>query len=462
MSRKRSTGAARKHTRPIARWGRYLLAGALLLAVLVAVGVADRMLLATSASPEPSAAAATGSAHTLYAHGDRLRPLVEATVGAQTLNIYGPGGQIIAQATRDDQGNEGVRYLLTEHLGSTRAALDADGNAVARYEYGPHGETALAAGAAAAEARYRYTGHPYDEEQGLYETPARGYDPTTGRFLSVDPQRQDASPYVYAGNNPVGFLDPTGGAQVPFFMRSGFWGQRENFASAGFTELEVKDRLAFVRDVGDALGRAKGQNIQDATVTFGSDPDGSPLVMNDTKRFLQGYAGGDREFQYDERLYWLIGDDDKIRWPIHFKEAVPKIRATATVDGAYDSPNFAGKIVLVDLTKKPGSTAIDTVKGYLQGIGFESDVLKPSDVLLAKSEKRAKSRSPMITPKGTTVPQSIGTGQQGPDALGGAGPGPPRQPTSTTNRGRWQELIPEGPPGLLEILTTFGEPRVSD
>ncbi len=52
--------------------------------------------------------------------------------------------------------------------------------------------------------------------------------------------------------------------------------------------------------------------------------------------------------------------------------------------------------------------------------------------------------------------------QQGPDALGGAGPGPPRPSTSTTNRGHWQELIPEGPPGLLEILTTFGEPRVSD
>ncbi len=174
--------------------------------MLVASGISAQ-LFATSDTPHGSSR--EDAVPTLYAHGDRLRPLVEETGGAQTLNIYGPGGQIIAQVARDDQGSQAVRYLLADHLGSTRAALDADGNVVARYEYAPHGETALAAGAAA-EARYRYTGHPYDEEQGLYETPARGYDPTLGRFLSVDPQRQDASPYVYAGNNPVLYKDPNG------------------------------------------------------------------------------------------------------------------------------------------------------------------------------------------------------------------------------------------------------------
>ena len=96
--------------------------------------------------------------------------------------------------------------------------LDVEGNAVARYEYAPHGETTVD-GTAAAEVQYRYTGHPYDEAQEIYETPNRVYDPTLGRFLSVDPQRDDASPYVYAGNNPVGYLDPTGGVKVPFLWK---------------------------------------------------------------------------------------------------------------------------------------------------------------------------------------------------------------------------------------------------
>ena len=105
--------------------------------------------------------------------------------------------------------------------------LDANGNAVARFEYGPYGET-TAAGTAAAEVRNRYTGHPYGEGQGVYETPNCVYDPTLGRFLSVDPQREGASPYGYTGNNPVGYIDPTGEIPYPFSLCRITWPQRTN------------------------------------------------------------------------------------------------------------------------------------------------------------------------------------------------------------------------------------------
>ena len=114
-------------------------------------------------------------------------------------------------------GGQGVLHLLADHLGSTQSALEGGGKAVGLFEYGPYGETT-----AAVEAPYHYIGHPWDEAQGVYQTPARAYDPTLGRFLSVDPQRQDASRYVYAGNNPVGFLDPTGGVAFPFYVFTGF------------------------------------------------------------------------------------------------------------------------------------------------------------------------------------------------------------------------------------------------
>lgn len=44
---------------------------------------------------------------------------------------------------------------------------------------------------------------------------ARSYDPSTGRFLSVDPilatgDNQQINGYAYAHNNPVTFTDPTG------------------------------------------------------------------------------------------------------------------------------------------------------------------------------------------------------------------------------------------------------------
>ena len=254
MARQRFTDI-RKRVEPATRWGMYLMIGALLLvgaagavaqlpaapsppdsAVAAAASTASQGANVVGAS---SGAGASSSVRTLYVYGDQLRPLVEVTGGVQTLNIYGPGGQIIAQVVPDGQGNEEVRYLRADHLGSTRTVQDAEGNAVARFEYGPHGDT-TAAGTAAAEARYRYTGHPWDEAQGVYETPARGYDPTTGRFLSVDPQRQGASPYVYAGNNPVGYIDLTGDIRYPFFIVS------DHMASTRLTQwegiLELFDR----------------------------------------------------------------------------------------------------------------------------------------------------------------------------------------------------------------------------
>ena len=430
MSRKHSTATTRKRTQPPARWIRYILAGALLLAVLGATGIAAQLLWA-SASPDVTAALSTApmganaagansesgagsNARTLYVHGDRLRPLVEETDGAPVLNIYGPGGRIIAQVAPDGSGSEEARHLLADHLGSTRLVLDGEGTTVARFEYGPYGETASGT---AATVRYRYTGHPYDEAQGVYETPARGYDPTLGRFLSVDPQRQDASPYVYAGNNPVGFLDPTGGGKVPFFMRSGFWGlgEEQSFTSKGWTKGEVRSRLEFVKDISDTLGMHGGQQIQDATRTFGSNPLKKPTIIDHAPVFLRGPKGSNRKFQYDDLLYWFVGDEKDIVLPTHFHEAVQSIRAVSRENFAgfeYASPNFAENIVLVDFTQ-PGSDAIRRVSEFLSGGEYKVWGVAASEILQRPDNLR--------------IPEPL-VGQQGPDARGGAGPAPP--PTS--------------------------------
>ncbi|WP_328876324.1 polymorphic toxin-type HINT domain-containing protein [Streptomyces sp. NBC_00287] len=60
-----------------------------------------------------------------------------------------------------------------------------------------------------------YIGGDEDASAGLVHLGAREYDPSTGRFLSVDPVLDLADPvqmngYVYCENNPVTFSDPTG------------------------------------------------------------------------------------------------------------------------------------------------------------------------------------------------------------------------------------------------------------
>jgi RHS repeat-associated protein len=54
-----------------------------------------------------------------------------------------------------------------------------------------------------------------DGETGLNYNGARDYDPTSGRYIESDPIGLGGgiNTYVYAGNNPVNFVDPFGASK---------------------------------------------------------------------------------------------------------------------------------------------------------------------------------------------------------------------------------------------------------
>ena len=136
----------------------------------------------------------------------------KTTSGSSTTitKYYQAGGQRVALRV-----NGVVRWLTTDHLGSTALTVNESGGRVSELRYKPWGDNRYSSGATPTPRRF--TGQVLDEVAGgLYFYNARYYDPALGRFAQADtivpnPQNpQNLNRYSYALGNPLRFSDPTG------------------------------------------------------------------------------------------------------------------------------------------------------------------------------------------------------------------------------------------------------------
>ena len=106
------------------------------------------------------------------------------------------------------------RIFHKDHLGSSTAITDMNGNEVEISNYMPFGS--LRSHSLSYVSDYKFTDQELDDSTGLYDYGARMYDPVIGRFISADIIVQDPfdpqtlNRYSYCRNNPLIYTDPSG------------------------------------------------------------------------------------------------------------------------------------------------------------------------------------------------------------------------------------------------------------
>ncbi len=155
-------------------------------------------------------------------------------VAGATNYLYGPDGLPFEQIT-----GTVPTFLHHDALGSTTMLTTSSGAVAAQFSYTPFGSLASKVGTATTQMLYG--GQYLDAESGLYYLRARSYDPTTGQFLSVDPEiGVTGQPYEYADDDPVNASDPTG----QWFFGVCLGGGGEAVAGAGVSG-QIEDCLDF-------------------------------------------------------------------------------------------------------------------------------------------------------------------------------------------------------------------------
>jgi RHS repeat-associated protein len=117
--------------------------------------------------------------------------------------------------------NQSPYFIAPDHLNAPMALIGPSPQAPATptilwsFDPDPFGNGTPRNPTGAVGFNLRFPGQFADGETGLNYNGARDYDPTSGRYIESDPigLGGGVNTYVYAGNNPLSFIDPFGASK---------------------------------------------------------------------------------------------------------------------------------------------------------------------------------------------------------------------------------------------------------
>ncbi|MEO0556459.1 MAG: RHS repeat-associated core domain-containing protein [Bacteroidota bacterium] len=280
----------------------------------------------------------SGNIQYIYdATGAKLKKTV-STTGVETLYA---GGYIYEGNTLQffpqpegyvsvENGNYEYVYNYVDHLGNVRLSYtDANGDGdittneiVKESNYYPFGLThkgynnnVSSLGNSVAK-KYMFGGKEYQDELdlGWYDVSARNYDPALGRWMNLDPLAETMrrhSPYNYAFDNPIYYIDPDGmapAAPLDDYYDS-LTGRYLGSDGAETTNIRQIDAEKFAE-----IKSANGGNTESAEATEALQKEGtSRLVTVDDSKIqsdLQDVRDETRQNGKEEQIT-LLFDRDK-------------------------------------------------------------------------------------------------------------------------------------------------------
>lgn|GEM_PF-1764355 len=179
-------------------------------------------------------------------------------------------------------------FYIRDQLGHILGLIDTTGTVVVRYTYDAWGNILSVTGSLAStigqENPFRYKGYYYDSETGYYYCQSRYYVPSWCRWLSSDkvsylnPESINGiNLYMYCGNNPVMYRDPSGRFVIGLFLFSLGFGLLAGAALGGYSavqngaELWSKDFWIGVGTgalIGGAVGAVAGLGLAGGSMPF--------------------------------------------------------------------------------------------------------------------------------------------------------------------------------------------------
>lgn len=211
-------------------------------------------------------------------------------------------------------------YIYNGH-GDVVMLLDENGNTKNTYEYDPWGS--ITTQTETIDNSIKYAGEYFDDETGLIYLRNRYYDPSVGRFISEDPIRDGANWYVYANNNPVNYVDPTGldAIVITDDEAAGNFGHTSAIyqdADGNWFYTYWGNKAAAVIRIPDTYVKEYRRNGD----IFGNSMDSLADFNKSLNRFLSNNGFTDITSNYDQATY-IVGD------------------FTASLQAAYDDVNLA-------------------------------------------------------------------------------------------------------------------------